>query len=94
MIVTCKMAHCPYYDNRGFCAKPSVVSIDQMGMCSVLWRRGQQRQLAMPFTEEMYPRELINIVDAETVVSDSHEEENKEEAGSRQEDPTNGAAEK
>lgn len=84
MIVTCKMAQCPYYDNRGFCAKTAVVSIDEMGMCSVLWRKGQRRQLAMPFNGEAYPRESINIVDAETEAIDVIKEEDKEEAGSRQ----------
>ena len=92
MIVSCKMAQCPYHDERGYCAKPTVVGIDQMGMCSVLWRRGQQRQLIMPFTEELYPKDPITIVDAETVVLDVMEEEKEEVAGSRSEDPTNGAA--
>jgi len=63
-----------------------------MGMCSVLWRRGQQRQLIMPFTEELYPKDPITIVDAETVVPDVMEEEKEEVAGSRSEDPTNGTA--
>ena len=92
MIVSCKMAQCPYHDERGYCAKPTVVGIDQMGMCSVLWRRGQQRQLIMPFTEELYPKDPITIVDAETVFPDVIEEEKKEVAESRSEDPTNGAA--
>lgn len=87
MIVACKMAQCPYYDNRGYCAKPTVVSIDEMGMCSVLWRKGQQKQLMMPFTEEYYPREPITIIDAEIVVDDRHEEEIEEEGESRLEDP-------
>ena len=92
MIVSCKMAQCPYHDERGYCAKPTVVGIDQMGMCSVLWRKGQQRLLAMPFTEELYPKDPITIVDAETVVPDVMEEEKEEVAGSRSEDPTNGTA--
>ena len=92
MIVSCKMTQCPYHDERGYCAKPTVVGIDQMGMCSVLWRKGQQRQLIMPFTEELYPKDLITIVDAETVVPDVMEEEKEEVAESRSEGPTNGAA--
>jgi len=63
-----------------------------MGMCSVLWRRGQQRQLMMPFTEELYPKDPITIVDAETVVPDVMEEEKEEATESRLEDPTNCAA--
>ena len=63
-----------------------------MGMCSVLWRRGQQRLLAMPFTEELYPKDPITIVDAETVVPDVMEEEKEEVTENRSEDPTNGTA--
>ena len=92
MIVSCKMIWCPYHDERGYCAKPTVVGIDQMGMCSVLWRKGQHRPLAMPFTEELYPKDPITIVDAETVVPDVMEEEKEEVAESRLEDPTNGTA--
>lgn len=92
MIVSCKMAQCPYHDERGYCAKPTVVGIDQMGMCSVLWRRGQQRLLAMPFTEELYPRDPITIVNAETVVPDVVEEEKEDATKSRSEDLTNGTA--
>lgn len=86
MIVACKMTQCPYYDNRGYCAKPTVVSIDEMGMCSVLWRKGQQRQLAQPFTEEYYPKELMTIIDAEIAVDDRQEEEIEKEEESRSED--------
>ena len=92
MIVSCKMIWCPYHDERGYCAKPTVVGIDQMGMCSVLWRKGQHRPLAMPFTEELYPKDPITIVDAETVVSDVIKEEKEEATGSRSGDPTNGTA--
>ena len=63
-----------------------------MGMCSVLWRRGQQKQLIMPLTEELYPKDPITIIDAETVVPDIMEEEKEEATESRSEDPTNGAA--
>lgn len=92
MIVSCKMAQCPYHDERGYCAKPTVLGIDQMGMCSVLWRKGQQRQLIMPFTDEMYPKDPIVIVDAaETEVTGVIEEEVEGEEESREEDPTNGA---
>ena len=93
MIVVCKMAQCPYYDKRGYCAKSTVVSINQMGMCSVLWRRGQQKRLKMPFTEENYPKDPITIVDAEIIIPNDIKEQMKEEdAGSRLENPTNGDA--
>ena len=92
MIVSCKMTQCPYHDERGYCAKSTVVGIDQMVMCSVLWRRGQQRQLMMPFTEELYPKDPITIIDAEIVVPDVIEEEKEEAAESRSEDPINGTA--
>ena len=92
MIVSCKMTQCPYHDERGYCAKSTVVGIDQMGMCSVLWRRGQQRQLMIPFTKELYPKEPITIIDAEIVVPDVIKKEKEEAAESRSEDPTNGTA--
>lgn len=92
MIVSCKMTQCPYHDERGYCAKSIVVGIDQMGMCSVLWRRGQQRQLIMPFTEELYPKDPITIIDAETMIPDVIEEEKEEATENRSEDPTNGTA--
>ena len=92
MIVSCKMVQCPYHDERGYCAKPTVVGIDQMGMCSMLWRKGQPRLLAMPFTEELYPKDPITIVNAGTMIPDVTEEEKEEAMGSRSEDPTNGTA--
>lgn len=92
MIVLCKMTQCPYHDERGYCAKSTVIGIDQMGMCSVLWRRGQQRQLIMPFTEELYPKDPITIIDAEIMVPDIIEKEKEEAAESRSEDPINGTA--
>ena len=44
------------------------------------------------FTEELYPKDPITIVDAETVVPDVMKEEKEEVAESRSEDPTNGTA--
>ena len=92
MTVSCKMTQCPYYDERGYCAKPTIIGIDQMGMCSVLWRRGQQKQLMMPFTEKLYPKDPITIIDAEIVAPDVTEEEKEEAVESRLEDPTNDIA--
>lgn len=85
MTVTCRMKQCCYHNENGFCAKPIAVSIDQMGMCSVLWRKGQQRQV-----RERLERDKIIIDDAEIKVYDSQETENDEEGGSRLEDPQNG----
>lgn len=91
MIVSCKMAQCPYYDNRGFCAKKDVLNIDEMGMCSVLWRKGQQRFLESPFTIDRYPREEIMIVDvAASEISDITESKEGEEGSGRLENPQNG----
>ena len=46
----------------------------------------------MPFTDEMYPKDPIVIVDAaETEVTGVIEEEVEGEEESREEDPTNGA---
>ena len=86
------MTQCPYHDERGYCAKSTVVGIDQMGMCSVLWRRGQQRQLIMPFTEELYPKDPITIIDAEIVVPDIIKEEKEEATENRSKDPINSTA--
>ena len=63
-----------------------------MGMCSVLWRRGQQRQLIMPFTEELYPKDQITIIDAEIAVPDVIKEEKEEATENRSEDPINDTA--
>jgi hypothetical protein len=65
-----------------------------MGMCSVLWRRGQQKHLKMPFTEEMYPKDPITITDAEVVIPDAIEEEKEEVTENRLEDPINDIAAK
>ena len=46
----------------------------------------------MPFTEELYPKDPITIIDVETVVSDVMEEEKEEATENRLEDPTNGTA--
>lgn len=93
MIVSCKMSQCPYHDKYDFCARPTVVSIDQNGMCNVLWRKGQRRTSQMPFTEQFYPKDKVIIVEgAVKEVSDSIKEESEEDAGSRLEDPINGTA--
>jgi len=46
----------------------------------------------MPFTEKLYPKDPITIIDAENMVTDVIKEEKEEATESRLEDPTNGAA--
>ena len=46
----------------------------------------------MPFTEELYPKDPMTIIDAEIAVPDVIEEEKEEATESRSEDPTNDAA--
>ena len=62
------------------------------GMCNTLWKKGQQRMLQMPFTEELYPRKSIEIVDAAFQVYDPTKTNIGEETESRSEDPGNGDA--
>ena len=80
MLVRCKMIHCPYYDNREFCSKPTIVGIDEMGMCSVLWRKGQQKLLKLPFDDKNYPKEKAVIIDVEEKDIKTIEKEEKEGA--------------
>lgn len=84
MIVKCKLSQCPYYKDN-FCIKSEVVGIDQNGMCSVPWRKGQQRILQRPFTDELYPKKKINIVDAIKY------EEKEEEAEDQSKEDNNGS---
>ncbi len=64
MIIVCKMSQCPYYSG-GWCAKPDVVTIDERGMCSVLWKKGQPKLLKTPFTDEYYPKVKATIIEAD-----------------------------
>lgn len=90
MTIVCKMPQCPFWDKNGFCGK-GVIKVDENGMCSTLWKRGQRKMLETPFTEERYPKRLMKIVEAEEY---TREEDRKEEAaaGTNPEDSTNGAA--
>lgn len=64
MIVSCRMSQCCYHNENGFCAKPIAVHIDQMGMCNVLWHRGQQK----PFPpKERLEKDNLVIEDAGNV---------------------------
>lgn len=76
MIVICKVQWCPYFDKRGYCAKPGIVSIDGLGMCDVLWKNGQHKMLR---TDYEYLREEMKIEEAERVVSDTQEAQNNEQ---------------
>lgn len=96
MIVVCKMPQCPYWDRQGFCGK-GVVKIDENGMCSVLWKHGQQRTIEGPITEERYRKHLMKIVDTEEYEQETETKtiETKEGEGgdgTNPEDPLNGAA--
>lgn len=93
MTVACKMAQCPYHDPSGYCGKPLLICVDQMGMCNVIWKRGQRRQLVRPFSDENYKKKKINIIDGE-IKEEKQEEEEKVtnelvQAGTSQEDPPN-----
>lgn len=57
MTVVCKFTQCPYSVN-GFCLKKTI-KIDQWGMCSVIWRRGQRRDRISFFNEEKGNMEII-----------------------------------
>lgn len=59
-MITCKVNNCPYNYNGKFCKK-EFPSIDQNGCCSVLWRKGRQRQR---ISEELDRVKQINIEDA------------------------------
>ncbi len=57
------------------------------GMCSTLWKKGQQRPIMGPITEQTYPRKSIEIVEVAFQVYDPHKakitetiEEKKEDA--------------
>lgn len=87
MTVVCKTSSCPYNDNRGFCAK-EVVGIDEMGMCSVLWRRGQQREVILGPDISYFKNPIIII--EENLKETIEKEEEKEAAEVPLKDPLNG----
>lgn len=73
MIVSCKISpsQCPY-NVQGFCSKQTL-GIDASGMCTVLWRKGQQKRVF--FSEDMLdPRRPVIIEEgAVTEVTDAYE---------------------
>lgn len=60
MMVVCRASNCPYNWGGKFCKK-EFPSIDQNGCCSVLWRKGRQRQR---ISDELDRVKQINIEDA------------------------------
>lgn len=83
MIVVCKMVECSYHGENGYCEKPEVICIDQMGMCNTVWKRGMRRQIK---ASGDCSREKIEIADADFKEFIAE----KEEAETRLEDPPNG----
>ena len=65
MLVFCKMGHCPYQDQRGFCAKQSI-QIDENAMCTVMWHHGNQvDQRKWQIAGELVDKEPITLMDVE-----------------------------
>lgn len=92
MIVTCLAARCPYNDHNGFCGKPVMISINEMGACSVLWKGLQARSLAGPLDDkDLYTKEARIIEDAAIKVDDTVKTNIQEGEESRSEDPQNDA---
>ena len=87
MIVKCKVNQCPYYNKQGFCVKKEVLMIDELGMCSVIWRKGQKRVLQTPFTDTLYPKEQLTILN----VVKNDQDSRKENAEGSLKDLPNGA---
>lgn len=72
----CKVNNCPYNYNGKFCKK-EFPSIDQNGCCSVLWRKGRQRQ---KISNELDKVKQINIKDAVFEEWSQQKEEERERA--------------
>lgn len=86
MIVKCKINGCPYNNKQGFCVKREILMIDQAGMCNFL-RLAQKRGLQTPFTDELYPKEQLIILN---VVKNEHDDR-KENAEVSSKNLLNGA---
>lgn len=69
MTVTCKVVYCPYHGNDNFCTR-GTVSIDDNGMCAVVWKNGVQRNLYQPFNDINYPKHPIEVIDGQWVAVD------------------------
>lgn len=77
MIVSCKESTCVYWD-KNFCSK-ATVNIDQNGMCSQRWRKGQAIQQQTPVVKGSKIPIIIETIDVN--------QEERKEAGTRSEDP-------
>ena len=87
MIVSCKMVQCPFNGGNGHCAKRTVVSIDENGMCSVIWKGGQGRELTQPFNDTNYPKDRLKIIEGQ-----EKEVKEADAAMDQSKDPLNEAA--
>lgn len=91
MTVACMATGCPYNDMQGFCAKPVMICVDEMGMCKTVWKKGQQRSLKQPFNDStIYRKVLMNIEDAEFEVYDGQQSKKGENTETGEEDLSNG----
>lgn len=63
MIVSCSVNQCPYHDENGFCSKPSVISIDERGMCKVVWKNGNPADLSRFSEDKDYKKESVTIIE-------------------------------
>lgn len=77
MMVTCKVTGCPFYNAANFCSKPTVVNIDENGMCGEIWRKGVQKQNIPPVMK----REVINVLEADIKNESDKTLDEKEGAG-------------
>lgn len=85
--VGCK-SNCPYKVN-GYCGRGAIV-IDSLGMCSVLWRNGQQKIM---YADEDYPTHAVDV-DLAPAFRDVIEESEVNDLGDgtvRGDEPCNGS---
>ena len=75
MTVGCK-SNCPYKVN-GYCGRGAIV-IDSLGMCSVLWRNGQQKIM---YADGDYPTHGVDV-DPAPAFRDIIEESEVDDLGS------------
>lgn len=87
MIVSCKMMQCPFNGGNGYCAKKTVVGINENGMCSVLWKGDQPMEFRQPFNDTNYPKDRLKIIEGQ-----EKEVKEADAAGDQSKDPLNEAA--
>lgn len=88
MVVSCRNDGCKYYENS-FCSKP-IVNIDNIGMCTQQWRKGEQRFNQPPVTREMKTEIVIETINEDEIVFVNQQK--GKGAGTRLEDPPDGTA--